>query len=367
MTGKVIDSSATGLLVLILPIAFLIVLLLKAWPLLLALFIISISLRVWQQYQWKQWSKQINPYFNQLIKENQGCLTPLDLSITANLSGSAAQRYLDKKAEEFGAQRQVYEDKGPVYYFLTASALGSIFDNSEPPRELEGESFASQAPTLSDTLTQNEPNSSESQSSTNGFSEPLEASAEEDPSLSEGAFSTAEIVEALEPLPQPQPEDTESVDKEEDSSPESEGAFSTAEIVEALEPLPQPQPEDTESLNEQEDLSTESPDAESALSTAEIETVEPLPQPQPEDTELVDEQEDLWAEASENENKASESLIQAELAKRLDVHSSTVGKRKSDSDFSEWSQSRDPEGIAWEYSPDTKEFLPVQKKPQSKP
>ena len=330
MTGKVIDSSATGLLVLILPIAFLIVLLLKAWPLLLALFIISISLRVWQQYQWKQWSKQINPYFNQLIKENQGCLTPLDLSITANLSGSAAQRYLDKKAEEFGAQRQVYEDKGPVYYFLTASALGSIFDNSEPPRELEGESFASQAPTLSDTLTQNEPNSSESQSSTNGFSEPLEASAEEDPSLSEGGFSTAEIVDAL-------------------------------------EPLPQPQPEETESLNEQEDLSTESPDAESAFSTAEIETVEPLPQTQPEDTELVDEQEDLWAEASENENKASESLIQAELAKRLDVHSSTVGKRKSDSDFSEWSQSRDPEGIAWEYSPDTKEFLPVQKKPQSKP
>ena len=330
MTGKVIDSSATGLLVLILPIAFLIVLLLKAWPLLLALFIISISLRVWQQYQWKQWSKQINPYFNQLIKENQGCLTPLDLSITANLSGSAAQRYLDKKAEEFGAQRQVYEDKGPVYYFLTASALGSIFDNSEPPRELEGESFASKAPTLSDTLTQNEPNSSESQSSTNGFSEPLEASAEEDPSLSEGAFSTAEIVEAL-------------------------------------EPLPQPQPEETESLNEQEDLSTESPDAESAFSTAEIEVVEPLPQTQPEDTELVDEQEDLWAEASENENKASESLIQAELAKRLDVHSSTVGKRKSDSDFSEWSQSRDPEGIAWEYSPDTKEFLPVQKKPQSKP
>ena len=331
MTGKVIDSSATGLLVLILPIAFLIVLLLKAWPLLLALFIISISLRVWQQYQWKQWSKQINPYFNQLIKENQGCLTPLDLSITANLSGSAAQRYLDKKAEEFGAQRQVYEDKGPVYYFLTASALGSIFDNSEPPRELEGESFASQAPTLSDTLTQNEPNSSESQSSTNGFSEPLEASAEEDPSLSEGAFSTAEIVEALEPLPQPQPEETESLNEQEDLSaepPESEGAFETAEIVEALEPLPQPQPENTE---------------------------------------LVDEQEDLWAEASENENKASESLIQAELAKRLDVHSSTVGKRKSDSDFSEWSQSRDPEGIAWEYSPDTKEFLPVQKKPQSKP
>src|SRR4028118_256439 len=173
MTGKVIDSSATGLLVLILPIAFLIVLLLKAWPLLLALFIISISLRVWQQYQWKQWSKQINPYFNQLIKENQGCLTPLDLSITANLSGSAAQRYLDKKAEEFGAQRQVYEDKGPVYYFLTASALGSIFDNSEPQPELEGESSSNQTPELMEVLPQTA--TSPSEAYINDLPEPSES------------------------------------------------------------------------------------------------------------------------------------------------------------------------------------------------
>jgi len=68
MTGKEINSSASGLLVLILPIAFLIVLLFKAWPVLLAVFAISISLRIWQQYQWQQWSKQVNPYFNQLNK-----------------------------------------------------------------------------------------------------------------------------------------------------------------------------------------------------------------------------------------------------------------------------------------------------------
>ncbi|NET85868.1 MAG: hypothetical protein F6J94_29465, partial [Moorea sp. SIO1F2] len=59
------------------------------------------------------------------------------------------------------------------------------------------------------------------------------------------------------------------------------------------------------------------------------------------------------------DKKVYQPLIQAELAKRLDVHSSTVGKRKSDPDFSQWSQSKDPDGIAWEYSSQRKEFLPV--------
>jgi hypothetical protein len=289
MTGKVIDSSATGLLILILPFAVLIVLLFKVWPLLLALFIISISFSVWQQYQWKQWSKQVNPYFNELIKENQGCLTAVDLSMKANLSGSAARRYLDKKAEEFGAQRHVYEDKGTVYYFLTASALGSIFDESEPPFDLESESFTSQASKLFEPLKQKEAIPSKSESSTSDVPEPLESPVEEE-------------------------------------SNSSESVSLTGEVEEDLEPLAQQKQEPRESLKEQEDL---------------------------------------WADSPDKEQKASQSLIQAELAKRLDVHSSTVGKRKSDPDFSEWSQTRDPEGIPWEYSPDTKEFLPVQKKPES--
>lgn len=288
MTGKVIDSSATGLLILILPFAVLIVLLFKFWPVLLALLIISISFSVWQQYQWKQWSKQVNPYFNDLIKENQGCLTAVDLSMKANLSGSAARRYLDKKAEEFGAQRQVYEDKGTVYYFLTASALGSIFDESEPPLELESESFTSQTPTFFDSLKQKEPIPSKSES------------------------STRDLPESLAPLVEEEPEHRESLSL-------------TGEVEADLEPLAQQKQEQTESIKPQEDLRTDSPN---------------------------------------KEQKASQSLIQAELAKRLDVHSSTVGKRKSDPDFSEWSQSRDPEGIAWEYSPDSKEFLPVHNKPE---
>ena len=324
MTGKVIDSSANGLLILILPIAFLIVLLFKAWPVLLALFILSIIFKIWQQYQWKQWSKQVNPYFNELVKENQGCLTPLDLSIKANLSGSSARRYLDKKAEEFGAQRQDYEDKGTVYYFLTASALGSIFDESEPPLELEGESASSQA------------------------LKPIELDAQPDTSPPKSESSLSALPEPPEPLEEEEPSDLseppEPPKKEEPSV--AENAFSTEEIEEALEPMPQAEPEPTESLNTEEAL-------------------EPMPQAEPEQTESLDEQEDLWAEAADKEPQASQSLIQAELAKRLDVHSSTVGKRKSDPDFSEWSQSRDPEGMAWAYSAETKEFVPVEAKPES--
>jgi len=278
MTGKVIDRGATGLLILIIPFAFLIVLLFKAWPVLLALFILSISWSIWQQYRWKQWSKQVNPFFNQLIKENQGCLTALDLSIKANLSASAARWFLDKKTEEFGAQSRIYQDKGTVYYFLTASALGSIFDDSEPLFEIESESFTSQEPDLIEPPIQKELISTKSEFSTSDSPEPLEPSEETEKSSSVNTSSTGE--------------------------------------VEA-------------------------------------------------DVESLDERDDLWAESAAKEQNASQGLIQAELAKRLDVHSSTIGKRKSDPDFSEWSQSRDPEGIAWEYSPDTKEFLPVQKKPKS--
>jgi hypothetical protein len=79
----------------------------------------------------------------------------------------------------------------------------------------------------------------------------------------------------------------------------------------------------------------------------------------------LEETENAGVNSTTQEPKDGQSLIQAELAKRLDVHSSTVGKRKSDPDFTEWSQSRDPEGIAWAYSPETKEFLAVEKKPPS--
>jgi len=257
MTGKVIDSSTTGILILLLPIAFVFVLLFKTWPYLLALLVVIILLKIWQQYRWLQWSKQVNPFFNQLIKDNQGCLTPLDLSMKANISGTAAQRYLDRKAEEFGAKRRDYEDKGIVYYFLTANALGSIFDSSEPLPEQESESLTNQAPKLVQWL----------------------------------------------------------MEDEEDEADEEE-----------------------EEIEETSESETEGEDIQDTVASP-GETSSPQLQ---------------------DKDKPSQSVIQAELAKRLDVHSSTIGKRKSDPDFAQWSQSKDPEGVAWEYSPKTKEFSPVE-------
>ena len=59
------------------------------------------------------------------------------------------------------------------------------------------------------------------------------------------------------------------------------------------------------------------------------------------------------------------SLIQSELAKRLNVYSSTVYKRRNDPDFSEWSRSRDPDGIAWSFSRTNKEFFPLEEESKS--
>ena len=213
MTEKAIDSSAAGCLILIFPIAFLIIFLFTTWPVLLALVVLGVSLNVWQRYQWQKWSQQVNPIFQQLIQENRGSITALDLAMKANFSAQTAKRYLDTKAEEFGAQRQDHEDKGTVYYFITASTLGSIFDDSEPV-----------------------------------------------------------------------------------SQPKSESLDEASE-----------------------------------------------------------------AQLGSTNHKQSDpgSLIQAELAKRLDVHSSTVYKRRADPDFPEWSRSRDPEGISWNYLPETKHFVPL--------
>ncbi len=52
-------------------------------------------------------------------------------------------------------------------------------------------------------------------------------------------------------------------------------------------------------------------------------------------------------------------LNQAELARRFNVHANTVSKRKTGPEFPEWSRSKDPAGIAWEYNPATRTFSPL--------
>ena len=52
-------------------------------------------------------------------------------------------------------------------------------------------------------------------------------------------------------------------------------------------------------------------------------------------------------------------IIQSELAKRLDVHPSTIYKRRSEPNFTDWTRNRDPEGLAWGYSEANKEYYRI--------
>lgn len=55
----------------------------------------------------------------------------------------------------------------------------------------------------------------------------------------------------------------------------------------------------------------------------------------------------------------SVSLNQAALARRLNLSSSSIGRKKFSPDFAQWAQERDPEGWAWSYDVYRKCFHPV--------
>ena len=263
MTVKVLDNGSAGALVLILPLAFSFVALYMLWPYLLLVAAVTVAFKFWQNYQWQKWCREINPYFNQLIKENKGYVTPVDLSVKANLTSRDAKIFLARKSDEYGTKPQTVADKGVVFYFPTASALGSILDDSEPEAAVNSYQLAAK---------------DSSKLSVRGIAQ-----------LAKQEQS------------------------EQNDTAESESS-SVAQLTKAESPQPT-----TATETEFEIDSTDQ--------TASID--------------------------------AGQSLIQAELAKRLDLNSSTVGRRKSDPDFEEWSQSKDPEGIAWKYEPDTKLFVAV--------
>ena len=260
MTGKVLDNGSAGALVLLIPVAFGFVVLYALWPLLLLIAVAIVAFKFWQDQKWRKWCEEINPYFNQLIKENRGHITPVDLSVKANLTANAAKAFLARKSDEYGTQPQKVLDRGVVYYFPTASALGSILDDSEPEAAVNSYQLAAR---------------DNSKLSVRGIAQLAKQEQETEETATDSESSVALIT------------------KEE--SPQ------------------------TTTINPESEISS------SIDSSASID--------------------------------AGQSLIQAELAKRLDLNSSTVGRRKSDPDFPLWSMSKDPEGIAWKYDPDTKLYV----------
>ncbi|NJR17677.1 MAG: hypothetical protein HC785_19460 [Calothrix sp. CSU_2_0] len=262
MSEKTIESTGKGFLVLLLPISFLIVFLVSTWRIWLGLIVLITGINLWRNYQWQQWCQGVNPIFHQLIQQNQGSLSPIDLAIKGNFSGSVAKRFLDTKASEFGASILHTEDGKQVYYFMTANILGDILDSSEPVKELVS---------------------------------------------SRVSRASAQLLASPEFIPAVLEEKETKLVKE----PE---LVTDTEIDEADLP---PQLTHKEAATHEE--------AKKALA----------------------------------KQLAFGSLIQSELAKRLNVYSSTVFKRRDDADFPEWSRSRDPDNIAWRYDRKTREFFPI--------
>jgi len=53
------------------------------------------------------------------------------------------------------------------------------------------------------------------------------------------------------------------------------------------------------------------------------------------------------------------AFFQIDLANRLDVDSSTVGRNKLKDNFQQWSKEKDPDFIAWRFNPKTSYYYPI--------
>ncbi|MEM8641777.1 MAG: hypothetical protein AAGG51_23615 [Cyanobacteria bacterium P01_G01_bin.54] len=147
MTGQGSEKSTASSLILLLPFAVGVVVLYSAWRWFLGTAVLLLLVQIWQRYQWQRLSDRLVPIFNRLLKANQGCLTAVDLALAADLRVDVAQRFLAQQAAYYGGQTKVHPAQGKVYYFLTASALDSIFaaDDLASPAETRTEIIDAEA------------------------------------------------------------------------------------------------------------------------------------------------------------------------------------------------------------------------------
>lgn len=288
-------KNATGFLLILVPAALAMSALFVAWPYILGLTAIVVSGNIWQSYEWTKTARSIEPSFQQLVVQNRGEITPIDLSLKANISGKVATRYLVTKADEFGTRSRQYPDRGQVFYFISVSTLGDIFDDSErevapaaimpaaAPVVATPVAFRESVPTVTEPVTQ-QPSAAE-------VAPPLQAEAIAPPSVTENP--TLEATPKPETVAQPPTSDLSNLARLLDEQP----------VATNVEPTP---------------------------------ATETTPTPAA-DVPLV-------------------TILQSELAKRLDVHSSTVYKRRSEPNFTDWTRNRDPEGLAWGYDEASKEY-----------
>ncbi len=271
--------NATGFLLILLPAALAMSALFVAWPFILGLTVLVAGGNIWQNYEWTKMARSIEPSFQQLIVQNRGEITPIDLSLKANVPGKVATRYLVRKADEFGTSSRQYPDRGRVFYFISVSTLGNIFDDSE----LEATPAAIMPATASVVTTPVAP------------AQPVAIE------IATAAPTPPTPLQITTPAPQPKTSVVE---------PPTSDLSGLAKLL------------------DEQTISTPTPDV------VEPATTKPATAP-------------------------LETILQSDLAKRLDVHSSTVYKRRSEPNFTDWTRNRDPDGLAWGYAEDTKEYYQV--------
>jgi hypothetical protein len=340
------DDTASGFLLVLIPVAFFAVFVSIAWPYIVGATLLFTGNKVWQSYQLAKLSQQVNPLFHQLIIERQGSITPLELSARANISGQVANRYLYGKAIEFGGTSQQSSGQGLVYNFLTVNSLENVFAGINPnptasQKLAEFDRPAAPVVALPSTpLAAPMPEQSLEPLSLQLPSEPITDAAELPLSLEVAAMPTNTVAVNVEAVPAVIPE----------SIP--------ATVIELVVP------ETTVELITEPVVNS--------IADPVLPVVTPVTEPATDlilpvssfgqalrnifNAENVEDEAEVALEQVTSREVGSEIISQSDLAKRLDVHASTIYKRRADVSFGEWTRNRDPEGIAWGYYRDSKEF-----------
>jgi hypothetical protein len=387
------DNSLPGFLLILLPAAFAAVFLSIAWPFILGGVVFLTGNSVWQSYQWAKLSQQVNPYFSQMVLEQQGEIAPLALSARANISAPVADRYLQGKAAEIGGVSYRSDAGGTVYSFLTVNSLKNTFAGlssnesiSQKLAELDYVVVDAEPAAISKTLEKSAPVLEQPISTPIAVVPEIIAKVIDSPAVPEqpaptvvaaapvASMTPTEMVSKVVPAPVVTPVVIESV------TPTASVVAKATPVIPA-EPVVAkvvPSAPVTETLTEPVVAKVVSaavavtPVESVVVAKVEVERKAPImpakiaEENTPSGSSFAQAlrgifdagNEPVVEETIELEEISSvaETITQADLAKRLDVHPSTLYKRRSDVSFGDWTRNRDPEGFGWGYQRDTKEF-----------
>ncbi len=343
------DNSLPGFLLILLPAAFGAVFLSVAWPFIVGGVVLLTGNSVWQSYQWAKLSQQVNPYFAQMVLEQQGEIAPMALSTRANISPVIADRYLQGKAAEIGGVSYRSTSGDNVYSFLTVGALENTFagldrnlSSSQKLAGLEYTEIVADSEIVTVTPIPVTPIPVAKAVVVAVQSPVIEPVVSPEPTVVKNVVEVAPVP-VIEPVVSAEPVVAKNV-VEVAPAPVIEPIVSAEPVLPKVVVESSIQPVTT--IAETPAVGGGSNFAQALRSIFNAEHSE----------SSTSDEEEIVLEAPA---PIAETINQSDLAKRLDVHPSTLYKRRSDVSFGEWTRNRDPEGFAWGYQKDTKEFYRI--------